>query len=116
MLYDEGPPEGLIIAFDMVGIKFSHVLKLGVFTVKHFLNYLQTAMPVRIKGLHFFNTVPCTSKIVALARPFMSQSLYDMLNLHESIESVFPYISNESFPKDYDGRAMSLEQFHCKYL
>ncbi|XP_063709297.1 uncharacterized protein LOC134837836 [Culicoides brevitarsis] len=115
MLYEEGPPEGFVIAFDMTGIKFGHVLKLGIFTIKHFLNYLQGAMPVRIKGLQFFNTVPCTSKIVALCRPFMSQELYEMLNLHESIETVFPHIPQECFPKDYNGQAMSLEQFHVAY-
>lgn len=114
MLYEEGPPHGLIIAFDMEGIKFGHVLKLGIFTVKHFLNYLQVAMPVRIKGLHFYNIVPCTNKILTLCRPFMSQMLYDMLKLHETIETVYPYISKESFPKDYDGQAMTLEQFHGK--
>lgn len=112
MLYEEGPPHGIVIAFDMEGIKFAHVLKLGIFTVKHFLNYLQTAMPIRLTGLHFFNTVPCTNKILALCRPFMSQVLYDMLNLHEKIETVFPHIPKELFPKDYDGNAMSVEQFH----
>uniref|UniRef100_A0A336M8F2 CSON013465 protein n=1 Tax=Culicoides sonorensis TaxID=179676 RepID=A0A336M8F2_CULSO len=116
MLYEEGPPNGIMIAFDMEGVKFGHVLKLGIFTVKHFLNYLQTAMPIRIKGLHFFNIVPCTNKIVSLCRPFMSQSLYEMLKLHESIETVFPHISQEIFPKDYQGKAMSMDQFHVSYF
>lgn len=101
MLMEEGTSEGIIVAFDMNGVVLGHLLRMGVFTVKHFMNYLQEGMPVRIKGLQFFNVVPFIDKILFLVKPFMKKSLFEMLMLHQSIEQTYDTIPPHMFPKDY---------------
>ncbi|KRT82511.1 CRAL-TRIO domain containing protein, partial [Oryctes borbonicus] len=53
MLRQEGSLEGIVVVTDMKDVTFSHFTKLGVMHIKKFFYYLQDAMPVRIKGLHF---------------------------------------------------------------
>lgn len=109
----EGTLPGLVLAFDMDGAQIGHVFRLSIFVIKHYLHYLQEAMPVRMKSIHFFNIVPFVDKILALVRPFMKQSLYDILVLHPKIDTVFDYIPAAAFPKDYvNGTALSVSDFH----
>lgn len=112
----EGTLPGLVLMFDMDGIQFGHLFKLSVFVIKHYLHYLQEAMPVRMKGIHFFNLVSFVDKILALVRPFMKQSLWDILILHPKVDTVFDHVPAEVFPKDYaGGRAPSVSEFHGEY-
>lgn len=83
---------------DLKGIAFGHVTKLNIITMKKFMYYLQVsdsrslkigyilwflqeAMPIRIKGLHFINIVPFMDKILALMKPFMKKELMSMVGL-----------------------------------
>lgn len=112
-LLEEGTSNGLIICFDMKGVHWGHFCKLGLFTVKHFMFFLQEAMPQRVKGLHFFNNGSIIHKIVALVRPFMKQSLYDLLVLHPTVSTVYPFVPAELFPRDYPGGLeKSIEEIH----
>lgn len=114
--HEEGTSDGLVICFDMKGVHLGHFIKMGFFTVKHFMFYLQESMPQRIKGLHFFNTVPIVDKILTLVKPFMKQSLYDMLVFHPTVDTVFHHISAEQFPKEYPGgKGKNLEKIHGKF-
>ena len=78
-LYQKGTSKGHLIVFDMKGISFPHLAKLGPITMKKLLFYLQDALPVRLKGLHFVNIVPFMDKILALMRPFMKKELMDVV-------------------------------------
>lgn len=78
-LYQEGTSEGHVVVADMKGTVFGHLTKAGPIIVKKFLFYLQEAMPVRLKGLHFFNIVPFMDKVLALIRPFLKMELMDMV-------------------------------------
>lgn len=93
-LHQKGTSKGHLILFDMKGVVFGHVTKLGPLTMKKFLYYLQEAMPVRLKGLHFFNIVPFMDKILALMKPFMKKELLDMVYKKTKIcFNKFKYIS-----------------------
>lgn len=116
MLMEEGTTEGIIVAFDMNGVVLGHLLRMGIFTVKHFMNYLQEGMPVRIKGLQFFNIVPFVDKILFLVKPFMKKSLFEMLMLHQSIEQTYNYIPPQMFPKDYPkGTAPNIDELYGEW-
>lgn len=94
----KGTSNGLIMVADLKGIAFGHVTKLNIITMKKFMYYLQVsdskslkigyilwflqeAMPIRIKGLHFINIVPFMDKILALMKPFMKKELMSMVGL-----------------------------------
>lgn len=117
LLLDEGTCEGIIITFDMKGVVLGHLLRMGLFTVKHFMHYLQEGMPVRIRGLQFFNIVPFVDKILLLVKPFMKKSLFEMLQLHTTIDPVYEHIPPKMFPRDYtEGSAPSIEDLNGRWL
>lgn len=62
-------------------------------------------MPVRLKGLHFINTVSFMDKLLALMRPFMKKELLDVLELHSSVESFGKNVFPEQLPNEYGGTA-----------
>lgn len=113
MLLEEGCMEGHIIILDLTGVTLSHVARLSVMAIKNFLYYLQEALPVRLKGLHFINIVPFVDKIVFLMKPFMKKELWEVFHLHSSMNTVYEMIDSNIFPEEYErGEAKSLEYFH----
>lgn len=62
-------------------------------------------MPVRLKGLHYINTVSFMDKILALMRPFMKKELMDVLELHSSVDSFLKNVNREQLPNEYGGKA-----------
>uniref|UniRef100_A0A336M8A8 CSON013466 protein n=1 Tax=Culicoides sonorensis TaxID=179676 RepID=A0A336M8A8_CULSO len=113
LLLEEGTIEGLVLAFDMTGAQIGHVFKLGLFTVKHGLHYIQEGFPIRMKQIHFFNLVSFIDKILAIVRPFMKQSLWDILYLDPKIEDTYDCIPPDVFPTDYPGgTALSVRELH----
>ncbi|XP_055528168.1 alpha-tocopherol transfer protein-like isoform X1 [Wyeomyia smithii] len=112
---EEGPATGYRIVIDMKGVLFGHVARLGVLPIKHFLYYLQDAMPIRLKGLHFTNIVPFMDTILALIKPFMKKELLDILFLHTSNEHMYSYVGKECLPSDCGGDQDSREVLIDKY-
>lgn len=115
LLLEEGTVEGIVLTIDMEGTQIGHVFKLGLFTVKHYLHYIQEAFPVRMKQIHFFNVVPFIDKILSIVRPFMHQSLWNILSLDATADDMFEYIPADIFPSDYGGAALSIEDLHGNY-
>lgn len=102
-----------MLAFDMTGAQLGHVFRLGLFTVKHGLHYIQEGFPIRMKQIHFFNLVSFIDKILAVVRPFMKQSLWDILYLDPKIEDTYECIPPDVFPTDYSGgTALSVRELH----
>nr|XP_015838049.1 PREDICTED: uncharacterized protein LOC655774 [Tribolium castaneum] len=113
-LHQCGTSNGHLILFDMKGVVFGHVTKLGPLNMKKFLYYLQEAMPVRLKGLHFFNIVPFMDKILALMKPFMKKEMIDMLYLHNTVDDLVKQVPRDCLPQEYGGSAESMTILHEK--
>ncbi|XP_063929746.1 alpha-tocopherol transfer protein-like [Zophobas morio] len=113
-LYQKGTSKGHLIVFDMKGISFPHLAKLGPITMKKLLFYLQDALPVRLKGLHFVNIVPFMDKILALMRPFMKKELMDVLFLHTTVDELFKYVPQDCLPQEYGGSVEAVPILHEK--
>ncbi|KAK5638250.1 hypothetical protein RI129_012545 [Pyrocoelia pectoralis] len=108
-----GSSEGLIMVIDMNGITLGHMTKLSLMGMKKFFLYLQEALPVRLKGLHFINVVSFMDKIMALMKPFMKKELIDMLYLHtNTIDPLFKHVPLENLPSDYGGKAGPLSELY----
>ncbi|KFB39609.1 AGAP004200-PA-like protein [Anopheles sinensis] len=104
-LWEEGCINGSILIIDMNGIHLSHLPKLGIFTLKDLLYYVQECLPVRLKGLYLVNLVPFIDRIMAMIRPFMKKELLELFHLHTNIELMFNDIPQRLLPADYGGMA-----------
>lgn len=110
---EEGTATGHVIAFDMTGVQLGHVARLGIMAIKNMLNYLQDAIPFRLKGLHFFNIVPFVDKIIFLMKPFMKKELWEVFHLHSTYETFYKFVNPEVLPVEYpSGEAESLNHYH----
>ncbi|XP_050313073.1 alpha-tocopherol transfer protein-like [Anthonomus grandis grandis] len=114
-LHKGGPQKGLVLVFDMDGCVFGHLTKLSIVVMKKLLYYLQDAMPIRLKGIHYINVVPFMDKILALMKPFMKKELIDMLYIHaDSINTLYEHVPKECLPADYGGQSESINILHEK--
>ncbi|KAK9754081.1 CRAL/TRIO domain [Popillia japonica] len=109
-LHQGGTHNGVVVVTDMKEVTFSHFTKLGVVHIKKFFYYLQHAMPVRIKGLHFLNIPIFMDKIVGLIKPFMKGELFQVLYLHtDKLDTLYKYVPKECLPRDYGGDMDSVQ-------
>lgn len=112
-LYTEGTTNGHIIVFDMEGVVLGHAARLSPLGLKKFLCYLQEGLPVRLKGLHFMNTVPVMDIILGMMKPFMKKELMDMLFIHSTAESLAKHIPLDALPNEQGGKAGPLLELHA---
>lgn len=73
-------------------------------------------MPVRLKGIHFINTVPFFNQLLALIKPFLKKELLDELYFHMETKPVFPYIQQDALPSDYGGSFHSIKKAHGNFF
>uniref|UniRef100_A0A182RXP4 CRAL-TRIO domain-containing protein n=1 Tax=Anopheles funestus TaxID=62324 RepID=A0A182RXP4_ANOFN len=106
-LWEEGCNNGSILIIDMDGIHLGHLPKLGIFTLKDLLYFIQEGLPIRLKGLHLVNVVPFIDRIMTMIRPFMKKELLEIFHLHTSLQTLYPYIPQHLLPSDYGGVARS---------
>ncbi|XP_047099832.1 retinol-binding protein pinta-like [Schistocerca piceifrons] len=113
----EGTAPGLVLIFDMSGVVFGHLLRLTPGPLSRFLYYLQEALPVRIKAIHYINVVPFMDKFLALMKPFMKKELIDMLHLHtEGLHTLEPFVPLKLLPKEVGGEGETLEAIREKTI
>lgn len=114
-LYTEGTSVGHIILVDMQGVTLGHAGRLTPMGIKKFLYYLQEALPVRLKGLHFMNTSPVMDIILNMMKPFMKKELMDVLHLHSTLESLAQFLPLEALPTDIGGKAGLTKDLHEEF-
>ncbi|XP_038217425.1 alpha-tocopherol transfer protein-like [Zerene cesonia] len=109
--YELGTAPGIILVVDMVGVTLSHIGKLDLLTLQQFLYFLQEALLVRLKGIHFMNAPSFVDKLLMLMRPFLKKELMDILHIHQvgskGIEKYFPL---EALPKESGGQYLSMSE------
>lgn len=71
---------------------------------------LQEALPVRLRGLHFINTVSFMDKVIAMMRPFMKKELMDVMHLHSTMDTFLDkHVSQPMMPNEYGGSAGTIK-------
>ncbi|XP_060532820.1 alpha-tocopherol transfer protein-like [Cylas formicarius] len=112
-LHQNGPVKGMHLVFDMQGVVFGHLTRLSIVVMKKLLYYLQEAMPIRLRGLHYINAVPFIDKVLAMMKPFMKKELTEALHVHaESIESFYKFVPQNCLPEEYGGECERLDILH----
>lgn len=110
-LKQKGLLPGLIFLFDMTGVSLGHLTRINLSSVRKYFNYVQEAMPVRLKAIHIINVSPVMPHIMTLIRPFIHKQLVQYIHLHSSdeVQKLYTSIQREILPKDYNGEEASMD-------
>lgn len=69
-------------------------------------------MPVRLKGMHFINSVWFMDKLLTLIRPFIKKGIE--FGVHTTIDSLLKVVGIEQLPNEYGGKAGTLMELKGK--
>ncbi|XP_023941075.1 clavesin-1 [Bicyclus anynana] len=108
--YVEGTAPGYIIFVDLNRVTLGHITKLDLQTVQQILYFLQEAILIRLKGVHFLNAPSFVDRLMMIIRPFIKKELMNMVCIHSAgsntIEKIIPI---EALPKECGGKYKSYE-------
>ena len=82
-IYSHGCSPGYIYLFDMHGAGLGHLMRLSITSIRRFFEYVQEALPVRLKAIHVLNTVWFMDKVLAIIKPFMKKELFDLVRIYK---------------------------------
>lgn len=109
-VYEEGTLEGIIVVYDATGFSLSHLAKVSLVVMKKFLIFLQEALPVELKQLHFFNCGMAMEKLFGLMKPFIKKDLLEVIHFQSG--AVATFLAKEDMPEEYGGSEESLAVLH----
>uniref|UniRef100_A0A182RXD9 CRAL-TRIO domain-containing protein n=1 Tax=Anopheles funestus TaxID=62324 RepID=A0A182RXD9_ANOFN len=111
----EGNANGHIMLTDMQGMHLGHMTKLNMGASKKHMFYVQEALPVRLKQIHFINVVPFMNRLMFLMRPFLRKDVQDMINFHVEMDTLHKVIPVESLPNECGGTAGTVQELHDSF-
>lgn len=111
-LMQKGTFDGLVIVCDFKNLTAGHILKISITEMRRLLLYLQNALPVRLKGLHYITTSVICEILVPLVKPFMKKELLEYLKFHDSYEALNKFVPQALLPKNYGGKEPSTKELH----
>uniref|UniRef100_A0A336MDN5 CSON013467 protein n=2 Tax=Culicoides sonorensis TaxID=179676 RepID=A0A336MDN5_CULSO len=113
IMAEEGTCNGYVLLYDMQGTSFGHMFKMNIFTIKHYLTYVQEAMPIRLKLVEHINLPHFLDKLLALCRPFLKKELMNILRYRKNMEEAYETIPAEIWPKEFpNGAGPSIMELH----
>ncbi|CAG5047144.1 unnamed protein product [Parnassius apollo] len=119
-LHKRGPQPGYVFLFDMRGVKIGHITRVGLSSLRKFFQYVQEAMPVRMKAIHIFNTEPVLDKLLLLIKPFMEKKFFDMIKFHHKNEDLEKFyetvVPRSALPPDHGGTLPDVQTLHKKCM
>ncbi|XP_031764291.2 alpha-tocopherol transfer protein-like [Galleria mellonella] len=102
--YKSGTWPGFVILIDLDKITLGHVARLDLQTMQQFLYFLQEALLVKMKGLHYLNAPPFMDKIMILIKPFLKKDLLDVLHIHQiGSKTLEKFVPTVGLPKEAGG-------------
>ncbi|XP_039433285.1 alpha-tocopherol transfer protein-like [Culex pipiens pallens] len=114
-LKEDGLIEGHIIIYDLAGCHLGQLARLRFFPVKNYFYFVQEALPIRMKEMHFANIPSIMDKILLFLKPFMKRELLDVMHLHTTNESLLKVIPANCLPNEYGGTAGPFKQFKDEF-
>ncbi|XP_026740323.1 clavesin-1-like [Trichoplusia ni] len=109
--FEEGTWPGFVLIFDLDGLKLGHLAKLDVQSIQQFLYYLQEAMLVKVRGLHFLNAPSFMDRLMMMIKPFMKKELIDVLLIHQiGAKTLDKHVPMAGLPKGAGGEFKSFDE------
>lgn len=78
-IWTHGSSPGLIYIADATGISLGHLTCINLMLAKKFTDYIQNALPVRLKAIHVINMSPVAELIYNIFKPFIKVELIDLV-------------------------------------
>lgn len=104
MLEPETQVHGAVVIFDMDGLSMQQVWQFTPPFAKRIVDWLQDAVPLRIKGIYIINQPKIFNVVFALFKPFLREKLRNrIIFLGSDRESLYKHISQECLPHCYGG-------------
>lgn len=115
-LLEKGTTKGHVFVVDVDGILLGHAGRLSPMGLKKYLTFLQEGLPVRLKGLHFTNSMAVMEIILNMMKPFIKKELMDILHIHKNNESLAKFLSIDLLPNESGGKAGPVAELHAKNI
>ncbi|XP_057658038.1 alpha-tocopherol transfer protein-like [Diorhabda carinulata] len=116
---EKNPPDGLIAVLDLKGINLMHFLKIKVWVLKKYLQFLEEGMTMKIKSIHILNSAYFIDKLMAIVKSIVKNEFLNKIHIHQSDleqEVLFQLIPKKCLPKEYGGDLPSKYELHQKTI
>ncbi|GJQ71860.1 hypothetical protein Trydic_g14747, partial [Trypoxylus dichotomus] len=95
---------GAVVIFDMDGLSMQQTWQFTPPFAKRIVDWLQDAMPCRIKNIHIINQPYIFNVVFALFKPFLREKLRKRIIFHGTDrKSLHSYLTPKCLPKSYGG-------------
>lgn len=78
-IWTHGSISGLVYVGDCTGLTMGFMAHVNPSALKKFIYYVQEALLVRLKAIHFINVSPVVQLILNIIKPLMKQELMNMV-------------------------------------
>ncbi len=104
MLEPETQVNGAIVIFDMDGLSLQQTWQFTPAFAKRIVDWLQDAVPLRVKAIHIVNQPKIFNIVFALFKPFFRPKLYSRIYFHGTDRnSLQKHIAPDCLPLCYAG-------------
>ncbi|KAI4454616.1 alpha-tocopherol transfer protein-related [Holotrichia oblita] len=107
-----GLSDGQVGVMDMEGVTFGHLLRINLMDLKRHAYYVQEALPIRIKGLHYINVSPVVDKLLSMIKPFLKKEMASLIHVHTKMDTLYEYVPKEALPNELGGQAATYKELH----
>ncbi|XP_037035732.1 alpha-tocopherol transfer protein-like [Bradysia coprophila] len=95
---------GVVVIMDFEGLSLKQVKGMGATSTNRLLTFIQEAMPIRMKEVHFVKQPFIFNMVWALIKPFLKEKLKSRMFFHgDKMSSLHKYIPADRLPKNYGG-------------
>lgn len=99
---------GIILIMDCKGTSISQTFEMTPAYMKRMVDYVQSAIPLRIKGFHFINVPSICKSLFKLGKQFLTPKSKSRLVVHDkNLKSLQEYIAAEYLPETWGGSLKS---------
>ncbi|KAM7352239.1 clavesin-1-like [Cochliomyia hominivorax] len=99
---------GIILIMDCKGTSLSQTFEMTPAYMKRMVDYVQSAIPLRIKGFHFINVPTICKSLFKVGKQFLTPKSRSRLVVHDSnLKSLQQYVAAEYLPIQWGGSLKS---------
>ncbi|KAG4073049.1 hypothetical protein HA402_009468 [Bradysia odoriphaga] len=104
MIEPETQVHGAVVVFDMDGLSLQQTWQFTPQFAKRIVDWLQDAVPLRIKAIHIVNQPKIFQVVFALFKPFLREKLRNRIYFHGTDrQSLHNHMSPKCLPANYGG-------------
>jgi retinaldehyde-binding protein 1 len=116
-LEPETQVRGVVCIMDFDGLSMKQVKALSVSFSRRLLTFIQDAMPLRMKEVHFVKQPFIFKMVWSLFKPFVREKLNKRMHFHGSnMKTLHEYLSPEILPANYDGKQPAINYGGSEWL